>query len=86
MSSERYTVGVSVLIRAWDRIEELERALKYCQDDKEVMQNIIDVHEAAPNDSPTDILNKNYERLGMKSALAVENKYGRHGGFGYIRE
>ncbi len=36
-------VEASVMLR--DRVAALERALKYRQDDKEVMQNIIDVHE-----------------------------------------
>ena len=67
-----------------DEVAALERALQYCQDDKEVMQNIIDVHEAAP--SPTDKLNQNYEKLGMTSALVLQKKYGRRSVFGYGRE
>ena len=39
----------------------------------------------ALEDSPTDILNKNYEKLGMTSALVVQKKYGRRSVFGYMR-
>lgn len=32
--------------RLGDEVKALERALQYCYDDKEVMQNVIDVHKA----------------------------------------
>ena len=35
-------------------------------------------------DSPTDILKHNYEKLGLSSALVVNNKYGKHSAFGYM--
>ena len=32
----------------------------------------------------TDTLKKNYEKLGLSSALVVNNKYGKHSAFGYM--
>ena len=34
--------------------------------------------------SPTDTLKHNYEKLGLSSALVVNNKYGKRSAFGYM--
>ena len=34
--------------------------------------------------SPTDILKHNYEKLGLSSALVVNKKHGRRSAFGYM--
>ena len=69
---------------AMDRRLALELA-----DEVEALETRIDKMElwigrAMEELSATDILKKNYEKLGLSSALVVNNKYGKHSAFGYM--
>ena len=66
------------LMDAQAEIGQLEAKLQLCL---ELTQHGI---VFAQEDSPTDILKHNYEKLGLSSALVVNNKYGKHSAFGYM--
>ena len=52
-------------------------------DDAEALEAEIERLKPAPI-TPVDKLNQGYERAGLSSALAVNNKYGKHSAFGYM--
>jgi len=59
-----------------------ETALRYIVE-RETMETSGSVAQV---ENRTDILKHNYEKLGLSSALVVNNKYGKHSAFGYMRE
>ena len=61
-----------------DKVEALEKRLDGC------MKHRGALIEEVMKDSRTDTLKQNYERLGLSSALVVNNKYGKHSAFGYM--
>jgi len=71
-----------------DEVEALEAELKLCRAEVrgELEWSEEFLRQQAEKDSPTDILKHNYEKLGLSSALVVNNKYGKNSAFGYMRE
>ncbi len=60
----------------WDYVEQLEKALKYCQDDKVVMRNETDVLKRDLSDSSAQIIldNDTIQRLQAELAAHKENE------------
>ena len=67
-------------IRKWaDEVEALEGQLVMWEGNYRTLSKLLNEKK----DSPTDTLKHNYEKLGLSSALVVNNKYGKHSAFGY---